>query len=34
LLVIVALGGGPISLIDHSRAQLLWSMTPALGVPR
>jgi len=34
LLVIVALGSGPISLIDHSLAQLLESMTVAHGVAR
>jgi putative oxidoreductase len=34
LLVIVALGSGPISLIDHSLAQLLGYMAAALGVAR
>ena len=34
LLVIVALGGGPISLVDQSLAQLLRCMTAALGVAR
>ena len=34
LLVIVALGGGPISWVDQSLAQLLGCMTAALGVAR
>jgi len=34
LLVIVALGSGPISLIDHSLGQLLGNMAAALGVAR
>lgn len=34
LLVIVALGSGPISLIDHSFAQLLGYMAAVLGVTR
>jgi putative oxidoreductase len=34
LLVIVALGSGPISLIDHSLAQLLGYMAAALGLAR
>jgi hypothetical protein len=34
LLLIVALGGGPISLIDHSLAQLLKDMAAPLGVAR
>ena len=34
LLVIVALGSGSISLIDHSVAQLLSHMTAALGMGR
>jgi putative oxidoreductase len=34
LLVIIVLGSGPISLIDHSLAQLLGYMAAALGVAR
>jgi putative oxidoreductase len=34
LLMIVALGSGPISLIDHALAQLLQYMAAALGVAR
>src|SRR5580658_8075526 len=34
LLVIVALGGGPISLVDQSLAQLLRCVAAALGVAR
>ena len=34
LLVIVALGSGPISLIDHSPAQLVRDMASAFGVAR